>query len=120
MQNDNKWNLTEDQMNALTAMNEAGCTDSDVCRYCEQNDVSLREADAFISELNAPEECKGCKHVTTLSMCFPCNVCSRMKKDSIAPLAISCHHEAFSGLSAIIFWIVARSEERRVGKECYS
>ena len=70
-------NLTEEQKKVLNELYERGCTDSDVYDACVKYEMKERDADLYMSELNAPKQCKGCKHVTMFPSMPPCSSCSR-------------------------------------------
>ena len=59
---------------------ERGCTDSDIEDYIEKHPNikgKVRIWD-YVSDLNAPECCKGCKHVQLIGFSMPCTNCSRV------------------------------------------
>lgn len=52
-------------------------TDSDIEDYISKHpEIRGRDVWYYISELTAPEECKGCVHIQ-MSGIYPCNVCKR-------------------------------------------
>ena len=76
--------LDEDIRKLLDAFNEVNYTDSDFYDFCENEQIPLKEASAYIAELNAPSQCHGCKHVESYGIyggMYPCSVCSRVCKD---------------------------------------
>lgn len=73
--------MTDIQKEKLISLIEKGCTDSDVEDFCDENNVSRREAFHFIAELTVPECCKGCKYIDLYPSMPPCPSCSRAKKD---------------------------------------
>ena len=60
-----------------TLLSSGSITDSDVEDYI-RNHPEIRGKDIwnYISELTAPEECKGCVHIQMSGM-YPCDVCKR-------------------------------------------
>lgn len=73
--------LTEVMKAQLRDLDTKGCTDSDVRDFCDEHNISYRTADDFLSEINAPDCCKGCKHVGLFPSLSPCVDCSRPKRD---------------------------------------
>ena len=56
-----------------------GCTDSDIVEWCEENDVSKKEAFHQVAIWFVPEHCKKCKYVDFYSNLYPCNDCCMNK-----------------------------------------
>lgn len=65
----------------IEMMYKAGCTDSDIEEYIDLHFTELngKEVWDYVYELDAPQECKGCKHIQMTGM-PPCNNCSRRVK----------------------------------------
>ncbi len=79
--------LTEAQMQELRKLTEAGCSDSKVRDFCEDNGVSPRAVFHQIAEWDAPEQCKGCAHVVMRPNMPPCSSCARSHtKDYYRPI----------------------------------
>ncbi len=57
------------------------CSDDDIMDFCEENNIPEDEVFEFINEERVPSCCKGCKHIGMFSSFYPCNVCSRPRKD---------------------------------------
>lgn len=56
---------------------ERGCSDSDIEDFVTENpSVNAKKVWDFAYEYDAPERCKGCKHIQMASF-EPCNRCSR-------------------------------------------
>ena len=56
---------------------ENGCTDSDIEDFeIEHPNINGRDIWNYVYEYNAPEGCKGCKHIQ-MSGLMPCIRCSR-------------------------------------------
>lgn len=54
-----------------------GCTDSAIEDFVDEHpDANGREIWDYVSELHAPDVCRGCKYIQMSGM-FPCNKCSR-------------------------------------------
>jgi hypothetical protein len=53
--------LTEDIQAQLRDLDTKGCTDSDIRDFCDEHNISYRTAFDFLSEINVPDCCKGCK-----------------------------------------------------------
>lgn len=61
----------------LRRLVDNGCTDSAIRDFIDEHpDVNGHEIWDYVSELNAPNSCKGCKYIQMSGM-FPCNKCSR-------------------------------------------
>ena len=73
--------LTEGMKAQLRDLDTKSCTDSDIRDFCDEYNISYRTAFDFISEINAPDCCKGCKHVGVFPSLYPCVDCSRPKRD---------------------------------------
>ena len=57
-------------------------TDSDITDYAEKHNISEGKLFEEIAQFNAKGTvCYGCQHVTMYDDMYPCNCCSRTKKD---------------------------------------
>ena len=56
-------------------------SDSDIEDFCDEHKIPYRDAYDFIDKNRVPPCCKGCKHVGMFDNCYPCDVCSRPRKD---------------------------------------
>lgn len=55
-----------------------GCTDSDIEDFADEHpEVNGREIWDYVYEHEAPDVCKGCKHIQMSGM-MPCQLCSRV------------------------------------------
>jgi len=70
--------MTDRQKELLTQLHKDGCTDSDIEDFCEEHNISKKDAFRFVIELIAPQQCKGCKYIGYRSI-YPCNACSRAR-----------------------------------------
>ena len=73
--------MTKEQELKLRKIYETTCTDSDIEDFCDENELSRKEAFHKIAIWSAPECCNGCRHVDMFPDMFPCVSCSRAKKD---------------------------------------
>lgn len=61
----------------LKKLLENGCTDSDIEGFIEENpNINGKEVWDLVYESNAPDCCKGCKHIQMTGL-MPCKRCSR-------------------------------------------
>lgn len=77
--------FTTELKNHLLTLHEVGCTDSDIIDFCNEHNANINEAFQIIAEYTVPIECMGCKHIQLFSSMYPCNACSRSKKDYFEP-----------------------------------
>lgn len=63
----------KDELNKIL---ENGCTDSDVLDFIDEHPEVNENIWDYIYEYNAPEGCKGCKHIQ-MSGWMPCIRCTR-------------------------------------------
>lgn len=61
-------------------------SDDDIMDYCDENDIPYAEAFRFLQEKSVPSCCKGCKNIGMFNRMYPCNACSRNKKDFYEPV----------------------------------
>ena len=73
--------MNPNQLEELKILFERGCTDSDLIEFCEDNNLSVREVYHTVASWIVPECCNGCKYIEFYSGMYPCNNCSRPKKD---------------------------------------
>lgn len=71
--------------------------DSQIMDFCEENTIPIREFYQFMYEQNAKgTPCEGCVHIALKgSGMYPCNLCSRCKKDLFKPRNSECQHENY-------------------------
>ena len=61
----------------LKKLIESGCSDSDIEDFVDEHpEVNGREIWDYVCEYDAPEACKGCKHIQMSGM-MPCMICTR-------------------------------------------
>lgn len=67
----------EKQLCSLLKLLKSGCSDSDIEDFINENpNINAKAIWDFVYEYNAPERCKGCKHIQMTGF-EPCNRCSR-------------------------------------------
>ena len=77
--------MTEKQRILLTELHDNGCSDSEFERFCKKHKINLGEANRYISEIDAPAVCHGCRNVVYFPWMSPCVGCSRPMKDRYEP-----------------------------------
>ena len=72
--------LTNEIMQKLVDICDHPHTDSDIRDFCEENNVSMREAYEYIADLRVPPCCKGCCNTAFYPNMYPCHSCSRIPR----------------------------------------
>lgn len=53
------------------------CTYDEIEEFCYENNINYAGASHYISEMSAPEQCKGCRYVMLYPTMPPCSTCCR-------------------------------------------
>ncbi len=79
--NDKQENLLRGFIDNVIKQRKGLCSDDDIMDFCDENDIPHDKAFQFIDEARVPQCCEGCKYIGAYNNMYPCNCCSRPRKD---------------------------------------